>query len=228
MTPANRCGLLLAGCLVLAGCLSIPRAQAAANLKWDLTYKEALRRHRLRDNEMLRYLLTRYPKRAIQERLASYSGEPIEASLLLEAPESKHPMATWYIRTRSAARVCVVTNDREDDCQPLDPARTEAFIREVMHFAPLDPVPDGEHAVGVDKATGTPILMNYYQLLSVSIDGRTLQRPVATLETGMTGMVARDKRHPHAGRMLDALNRLFQLDEASRARKPEPATERGQ
>lgn len=216
--------ILLWSSFALASCFALPEADAAADLKWDLSYQAALRKHPMRNNELLRVLLKRYPKRPMHERLADYSGEPIEASVLLEGGldiDAKGPPAIWITKTRTTARLCSVTGEKGDDCQALDPARTDTFIREMMHFAPLHPVPTGQHALGEDK--GTPILMNYFYMLSVYVDGRVMQRPVATLEMGMTGLVARDKDHPHAGRVLHAIERLMLLDKESRQREADAA-----
>jgi hypothetical protein len=63
---------------------ALPVAHAAPDLQWDLSYESALRAHPVAENEFLRFWPARYPQRPIHERLASYSGEPIEASLLIE------------------------------------------------------------------------------------------------------------------------------------------------
>jgi ankyrin repeat protein len=204
--------------LVLA-CLSATPAHAAADLKWDLSYESALRMHPIAENEFMRSWPARYPQRPIHARLASYSGEPIEASLLLEGPDGDAgaPVAQWFVKTRSAARVCILYKESKDGCEQLDPARTESFIREVMAFRPLRFTPSNMRAIGA--AGGKPVLANYTQFLSVYIGGRVLQRPLAALEMDAAGPASSEMRHPEAGRLSNALARLMRGDEEAGKRQ---------
>ena len=181
-SPAQRARVFL-GTLFFLGCgLSAPTALAAPDLKWDLSYRSALREHPIADNEFMAFWPARYPKRAIHDKLANYAGERIEASLLIERPDgdSGHPFASWYIKTRTTAQVCTLYKEPHRPCKQLDPARTEAFISEVMNFKPLKFTPSKENQIG--DVAGTPILVNYVGFISVYVDGRALQRPIATVE----------------------------------------------
>lgn len=157
-------------------------ALAAPDLKWDLSYRSALREHPIADNEFMAIWPGRYPKRPIHDKLANYAGERIEASLLIERPDgdSGHPFATWYIKTRTTAQVCTLYKEPDRPCKQLDPARVEAFISEVLDFKRLDFTPSNENKIG--DLAGTPILLNYAGFISVYMNGRALQRPIATIE----------------------------------------------
>ena len=214
------CSLPRLACVAAASLFAaLPVAHAAPDLQWDLSYETALRVHPVAENEILRFWPARYPQRPIHERLASYSGEPIEASLLIEGPDGHagDPVAHWTIKTRTTAQVCTLYKERKDRCKPLDPARTEAFIREVMDFRPLRITPSDKRKVG--EAGGKPILLNYVRFLSVYSGGRALQRPIAALELDDAGLTADEMRHPEAGRLSNALARLMLTDEAIRKRQ---------
>jgi ankyrin repeat protein len=215
-------GRACAAALVLA-CLSASQAQAAADLKWDLTYESALRAHPIAENEFMRFWPVRYLQRPIHARLAAYSGEPIEASLLIEGPDGDagDPVAQWFVKTRSAARVCTLYKQSRDGCERLDPARTEAFIREAMAFGPLRVTPSDKRTIGA--AGGKPVLANYTQFLSIYIGGRVLQRPLAALEMDAAGLASSDMRHPEAGRLSNALVRLMRGDEEAGKRQAQAA-----
>jgi ankyrin repeat protein len=201
-----------AAALVLAS-LSASQAQAAADLKWDLSYESALRAHPIAENEFMRFWPARYPQRPIHERLAAYSGEPIEASLLIEGPDGDAgaPVAQWFVKTRTAARVCTLYKVSRDGCEQLDPARTDAFIREAMALRPPRVTPSDRRKIG--EAGGKPVLANYTQFLSVYIGGRVLQRPLAALEMDPAGPASSEMRHPEAGRLSNAIARLMRGDE---------------
>ena len=181
-SPAQRARLFLGTLVVLACGVSAPAALAAPDLKWDLSYRSALREHPIADNEFMAIWPDRYPKRPIHDKLANYAGERIEASLLIERPDgdSGYPFASWFIKTRTTAQVCSLYKDPERPCKQLDPARTEAFISEVMNFKPLKFTPSKENEIG--NVDGTPILANYVGFISVYVNGRALQRPIAGVE----------------------------------------------
>ena len=211
-------GRAVAAWLVLA-CLPVSRAEAAADLKWDLTYQSALRNYPIAANEFMRVWPARYPLRPIHARLAGYAGEPIEASLLIEGPDGDagDPVAQWFVKTRTAAQVCTLYKGSRDSCERLDPARTEAFIREAMAFGPPRVTPSDSRKIGA--AGGKPVLANYTQFLSVYVAGRALQRPLAALEMEAAGATAAEMRHPEAGRLSNALARLMRGDEEAGRRQ---------
>lgn len=216
---------VLAGACLLAGGASLAGpAHAGADLKWDLSYQGALRDHPIASNEFMAFWPARYPQRPIHARLAAYDGEPIQASLLLEGPDGHagYPVAHWYIRTASTAQVCTLYRERADACKPLDPARLDAAIGEVMAFQPVRFTPSDKKTIG--ELGGKPILLNYHRFLSVYVDGRALQRPVVALELADTERTAEELRHPEAGRLHDVFSRLL-LTPAERARQQAQAAE---
>ena len=155
-----------------------------ADFKWDLSYASALAAHPMRPNEFLPAWIGRYPKRPVHVKLASYAGEKIIGSLLMEQPDGHtgDPYATWVIRTRSTARVCTFHPKFMDrPCESVVPARVDAFLRQVMGFAPSRTRAIEDVVIGKDDK-GAPILFNYVGFLSVWVDGRSLQRPISALE----------------------------------------------
>lgn len=180
--PAQRARLLIGTLLILACGLITPVALAAPDLKWDLSYRSALRENPIASNEFMTIWPSRYPKRLIHDRLENYAGEAIEASLLIEQPDgdSGHPFATWFIKTRTTAQVCTLYKRADEPCKQLDPVRAEALIYEVMNFKPLDFTPSDENKIG--DLGGKPVLVNYSGFISVYINGRVLQRPIAIIE----------------------------------------------
>jgi ankyrin repeat protein len=162
-------------------------AASEADLKWDLSYRSALAS--LPDNEFLAPWIAQFPNRPIHQKLAAYSGDPIQASLLIERPDGHagYVFAIWFIRTRSDAKVCSFHPKHMDDpCITLDPARTETFIRKVMSWKPLPPQKAYQNEIG-DGPHGK-IVANYSGFLSAYLDGAALQRVINNIEmpAGMT------------------------------------------
>ena len=104
--------------------------------------------------------------------------------MLIEKPDGHtgDPAASWFIKTRSTASVCEFhPKHMNEPCKTLDPSRVENFMREVMRFKNL-PAQLSEQNV-IDKAAdGKVTLLNYMGYLSVYVDGKSLQRPIALLE----------------------------------------------
>lgn len=215
--------LLVSSWLILGNFVCLGAAFAATDLKWDLSYQSALREHPIGDNEFMNIWPRGFPKRLIHERLANYAGEVIEASLLIEGPDGHagDPLATWFVKTKTTAQSCTLHQRIHEPCEQLDPARTEAFIREVMSFKPLRLTPSPERKIG--EAAGKPILFNYSRFLSVYIGGRTLQRPIASIELGEPGLTAEEMKHPDAGRLSNAIARLMLTRETYQKRQAEIA-----
>jgi hypothetical protein len=115
-------------------------------------------------------------KRALTDELAAYKGDRIEASLLIETPNPRagEPDAIWFWKTKTSAHTCSFSVRVMSPCKQLDPARTLAFIREVVNYKPIQFTPVNEKSNGM--------LMNYFGFVSVYVDGRTLQRPIASVE----------------------------------------------
>ncbi|QNA89363.1 ankyrin repeat domain-containing protein [Massilia sp. Dwa41.01b] len=216
----------LAGACLLAGALWAGCVHAGADLKWDLSYEGALRDHPIAHNEFMHFWPGRFPQRPIHERLASYSGEPIEASLLIERPDGHagDPVAHWYVKTASRAGVCTLYKQEKRPCKGLDPTRLDAFIREVMAFKPVRFTPSDKKVIGNEG--GRPILLNYFGFLSVYVDGRTLQRPLLALESNDTERTAEELRHPDADRLSNALARLLLRPDQIAQRQAEAIVER--
>jgi hypothetical protein len=172
----------------------LSRALSQANLKWDLTYRSALAAFPLADDEFLPGWIKAHPDRPIYQKLAEYSGEPIEASLLIEEPAGgadSGSMAKWLIKTKSSASLCTYfqSSKNSQGCQSLDPVRAEAVIRKVMGMKPLLIKEGG--AVN-HLADGKKTVKNYEGFLSIYWNGVSLQRPIHRLEN-----------HPDAVSSLD-------------------------
>lgn len=201
---AQRARLIFWTLFVLGCGLITPVAFAAPDLKWDLSYRSALREHPIARNEFMAIWPMQHPTRLIHEKLASYSGEAIEASLLIERPDgdSGHPFAMWFIKTRTSAQVCTLYKDVDAPCKPLDPARADALVTEVINFKPMHVTPSDENQIS--DLGDTPILANYFGFLSVYSHGRALQRPIAIVENE---------------RIADALANAQMTDEELKKRK---------
>jgi ankyrin repeat protein len=189
----------------------------AAELPWDLSYQSALREHPIADNEFMRIWPQRYPARQIHEQLAQYAGEPIEASVLIEKPDSHagDPQASWFIKTRSSAKVCSYHPKIKASCAELEPAKVERFAREVLAFRPLPAQTDQKNTIG-ELEKGKPILVNYLGFISVYVDGKTLQRPLALIES--RGLASPSAAREF-GRVDDAMARATMLDADLAARQ---------
>jgi hypothetical protein len=162
---------------VVSAALSTRHAFAEAdNLKWDLTYQTALDDHPIDGSEWMASWPKWFAKRALTDELAAYSGEQIDASLLIETPNphAGDPDAIWFFKTKTSAHTCSFSVRVMSPCKQVDPARTEIFIREVMNYKQVQFTPVKEKWNGM--------LMNYFGFLSAYVDGRTLQRPIATIE----------------------------------------------
>ncbi|SHN23394.1 hypothetical protein SAMN05192549_10617 [Duganella sacchari] len=180
----------------------------AAELPWDLSYQSALRAQPLNEREFMAFWPQRYPQRAIHQLLASYEGEPIEASLLLERPDGHagDPYGSWFIKTRSTAKVCNFSRGNPGKCSDLEVAKTDRFIREVMNFRPLPDQASDKNVLGNGAA-----LLNYMGFVSIYVDGKTLQRPVAVSEWLGVGN-PQQMSSADAGRMDTAVQRLALSD----------------
>jgi ankyrin repeat protein len=208
---------------LLFACASILTSAAIAaadNLPWDLSYQSALRDYPIPQNEFMATWPGRDSKRLIHEKLATYAGEKIEASLLIETPDrhAGDPMATWFIKTRTTAQSCIFHPKVSQPCEQLDPVRTEAFIREVMNLKPAKFSPSNR---SIGDAAGGPIFANYFGFLSVYVDGRTLQRPIASVEFAdlASGMKMTDSAD--AGRLTTAMEKVTLTPEEFQKRETE-------
>ncbi|WP_444847419.1 hypothetical protein [Duganella caerulea] len=198
-------------------------AAHGAELPWDLSYATALRDHPIAENEFMRIWPQQHPQRPIQQKLAQYAGEPIEASMLIEQPDGHagDPIAQWFIKTRNGAQLCIFHPKRlNDPCQKLDPTRVEAAIRDVLHMSdPWPPRGDGLVAEKDYFGPGKPLLLNYFGYVSVYVDGVASQRPIG----GDEWAERLDKSRPagaEAGRMQQALARAM---EGAVVAEPAPA-----
>ncbi|QNA90644.1 hypothetical protein G4G28_22880 [Massilia sp. Dwa41.01b] len=207
--------------LVLANAFFIPLASGAADLKWDLSYQSALRTHPIAEKEFMHHWPAQHPQRPIHQRLADYSGEAIEASLLIESPDSHtgDAVATWFVKTKTTAQSCRLYKQRNWPCEPLDPARTEAFIRKVMDFAPLRLPASIDSAPRYDN--GELLSFNYTGFLSIYLRGRVLQRPLAALEMSETVLAPDGMRQADIGRLTHAMAEVLLTPAESRKRQAE-------
>lgn len=169
---------------LLLGVFLINAARAAVDLGWDLSYQTALNDYPMAANEFMRIWPGRYPKRLIHERLATYQGEAIEDSVLVEEPDSHtgDPLATWFIKTRSGAQLCVFHPKFSNrPCTPLERKQVTTLIQEIMAFAPL-PMQPSKPSPPTKGDGGDSMQINYFGFLSVYHAGKTLQRPIAMTE----------------------------------------------
>jgi hypothetical protein len=202
-----------------ACCLVVPLAyglaptpsSAAADLGWDLGYQAVLADHHVPDNEFLRTWLTRYPKRLIQDKLATYAGEAIEASVLIDMPDlhAGEPLAMWVVKTRNTAQACDIhPKFAQGRCTAVDVDAATRFVEEVMNFAPMRYRASDQNVAGRDK-DGRPMLMNYLGVLSVYLDGKRLQRPLLASEFFDQRARPDTTPDPEAGRLGRAMSRLM-------------------
>ena len=98
-----------------------------------------------------------------------------------------------------------------EPCKTLDPSRVENFMREVMRFKNL-PAQLSEQNV-IDKAAdGKVTLLNYMGYLSVYVDGKSLQRPIALLELNESNETPGGKPDPETGRLEREIAKLMLSD----------------
>jgi ankyrin repeat protein len=213
------CTVLLAFCA-----MSSSSASAAPVPGWDLSYQTVLKAHPVGPDEFLPIWIERYPKRPVHQKMNEYTGEAIEASLLIEEPDGHagDPMATWVIKTNTSAKLCKFHEKFMDNpCQPLDPARTEQFIRDVLKFEPLPPQTSQAKLIG-KLPDGRSILLNYIGFLSVWIDGVATQRPLASMEQSEgINTPGQQVPSPHVGRMARAIAKLLLTDDEFNKRQTE-------
>lgn len=201
--------------------LAFGHAHAATELGWDLSYQRALQAQHMGSQEFMPIWIARYPKRPIHQKLQEYKGEAIEASLLIEKPDSHagDPLAHWFVLTKRGAKACSFHEKfMNEPCKDLDRAKMARFIKEVSAFSVLPPQDSKEMAIGKDHK-GEPILLNYIGFLSVYQHGVVSQRPIAALEMGeVTGLPAW-AHDPQTGRLNRAMEKLFLSDEAFKQRQ---------
>lgn len=198
----------LAGAVLSVMVLPV-HAATEADLKWDLSYATALRQHPISPREYMAVWPQQHLQRPIHQRLADYDGEPITASLLIERPDGHtgDPHATWFIRTRSSAKMCSFHPKlASTPCSDVDPAKTDRFIREVMNFRQLPDQASEENKIGNDAG-----LLNYMGYVSVYVDGKSLQRPIALSEWVDVGN-PQQAASAEAGRLELAAQRLTLSD----------------
>ncbi|MBR0566084.1 hypothetical protein J5J83_08145 [Azoarcus sp. L1K30] len=193
--------------VLLLGMLLINASRSAVDLGWDLSYQTALKANPMAANELMRTWPDRYPKRLIHERLASYQGEEIEDSVLVEEPDhhTGDPLATWFIKTRSGAQLCVFhPKFSSRPCTPLERERVATLIQEIMAFPPLpiQPLKQPPHTKG--NVSGL-MQNNYFGFLSVYHAGKTLQRPIAMTERIESLLDPEASSEPGDGRLGRAL-----------------------
>ena len=210
--------------------LSVLAAHAAgisdSDLKWDLSYQSALRDHPLDEREFMRVWPQRYAQatRQIHELLARYDGEPIEASLLIEKPDGHagDPSAIWFVKTHAGAKACSFHPSVKTSCMELQTAKVDRLVRDVMAFRPLPVQADPKNVID-DTEPGKPVLFNYVGYVSAYIDGKSLQRPIALIES--RGLAPQPGSAPELGRLDDAIARatLSDADFAARQGKLDAA-----
>ena len=207
-------------CAALHTAAAAPATDLASSLHWDLTYRGALRDHPMPSNELVALWAAHLDAgRPIDKKLGQYTGAPVEAALLIEKPDGHagDPVATLYLKTKTTAQVCTVHPKVAERCDPLDPARTEAFVRAVLRMAAPIPVPSG--AARVDGGAGRSILLDYSAFLSAYVDGQALQRPVAALEFDDLARELHQTGQPGAGQLSAAIDALVQTPQGQRERQ---------
>ena len=166
-------------------CVAAPQGGVApADFGWDLAYTRALAAYPLPANEFLPIWLGRNPTRPVHARFASYAGEPIVGSALIEQPDAHagDPLALWIIRTKDGASLCEFHPRFKDrPCEAAEPGRVDAFLHEAIDLRPT-PAGAAEDIVIGNDAQGRPVVFNHVGFLSVWVDGRTLQRPISAVE----------------------------------------------
>lgn len=164
------------------------------DLQWDLTYRSVLNAEPTTEVEQMRQWVTRHPERPIHDGIASHSGGPVDAAVLIEMPDwnTGKPVAMWFVRTQTTAVSCNLSAAMpQRPCATLPARRVESLARELLDLKPAAR-PSGEHA---------PDTLNYLGFLSVFVDGRSLQRVISAAEFDE----ASDIFDPAAGQLARAL-----------------------
>ena len=176
--------MALAGSLAVAANAAPPRPVNPADFGWDLSYAAALAAHPVSKDEFLPTWIRLHARRPVHTRFASYAGDPILGTLLIEEPDrhAGDPLATWVVRTRTAASVCTFHAKFMDrPCESVGTGRADAFLRKVMSFEPSRAQTTEDDVIGKDDQ-GAPIRFSQVGFLSVWVDGRSLQRPISAVE----------------------------------------------
>lgn len=156
---------------------------AQSALKWDLSYRGALRDFRVAPNEIIRRWQEMYPRRPILDYVSRYTGAPITGSMLIDMPDSHagDPAAVWLIQTRHYAMVCHWDKRTNAFCKSVDHTYAGNVIHELMQSQVPVPVAE-ENKVAFKDPKGAPILLNYVGFVSFYDHGKALQRPIAMSE----------------------------------------------
>ncbi len=206
-------------CVLLFLNIGCSRA-AGVDLGWDLSYASAVSSRYIDPREFMTvWVKTLSPQRPIAKQMASYEGEEIEASLLIELPDGHtgDPLAAWYIKTRAGARVCGSHPKKpEGECGQLEPARIEALVREVANFKKIayDPDPKMTLPTGGGSIAGESNRLNYVGLLSVYLHGKSFQRAIHAEEYLISERGYRAVATEDGGRLVRAISKATLTPEA--------------
>lgn len=223
---------------VLAALATASSAFADAGIPWDLTYRHVLADHEIPQNEFIHTWLNRNPHRLIEDKLKNYSGEPITVSVLVEMPDmhAGDPLAWWFIQTDSTARSCEYhPKFPEGRCSDFPPEKVRQLAEEIRNFAvlPYADLASPGLRIGKDE-TGNPVLGNIMGIISLYLDGQTVQRPMFLFEQmdvrdarelDLKGIRRYDFLEANVERLMRAIRRAS-LSEAELERHQREAAER--
>ena len=223
---------------VLAALTPSSSAFADAGIPWDLTYRRVLTDYAVPQDEFVYTWLNRNPHRLIEDKLKNYSGEPITVSVLVEMPDmhAGDPLAWWFVQTDNTARSCEYhPKFPEGRCSDFPPGKVRQLAEEIRDFAvlPYADLASPGLRIGKDE-TGNPVLGNIMGVISLYLDGQTVQRPMFLFEQmdvrearefDLKGMRRYDFLEGNAERLMRAIRRAM-LSEADIARQQRATAER--
>ena len=223
---------------VLAALLVTPTAFADAGIPWDLTYRQFLADYEIPQNEFIHTWLKRNPHRLIEDKLNDYAGEPITVSVLVEMPDmhAGEPLAWWFVQTDNTARSCEYhPNFPDGRCTDFPSGKVRQLAEEIRDFAvlPYADLASQKLAIGKDEKQN-PVLGNVMGIISLYLDGQTMQRPMflfeqmdvrAAREFDLRSIRRYDFLEANSERLMRAIQRAA-LSEADFARYQRKTAER--
>ena len=224
-------------CALLA-VLAFQPAFADAGIPWDLSYHRVLADYAVPQNEFIHTWLKRHPHRLIEDKLKEYAGEPITASVLVEMQDmhAGEPLAWWYVQTENAARSCEYhPKFPEGRCSDFPPGKVRQLAEEIRNFAvlPYADLASATLVLGRDE-NQKPVLGNIMGVISLYLDGQTIQRPMFLFEQmdvrearefDLKGVRRHDFVEANSERLMRAIQRAT-LSEADIARQQRATAER--
>lgn len=233
--PATR--VILCAC-TFAALATTSSAFADAGIPWDLSYRSLLADYAIPQNEFIHTWLKQNPHRLIEDKLKEYVGEQITTSVLIEMPDmhAGEPLAWWFVQTGKSASICEYhPKFPEGRCSDLSPGKVRQLAEELRDFEllPYTDLASQKMAIGEDEK-GAPALWNVMGVVSLYLDGRTVQHPLFLFEQmdmrearefDLKGVRRHDFLEANSERLMRAIQRAT-LSEADIVRQQRESAER--